>query len=90
MDILISKKQTGIFHITGNQFVSPYKAALLIAEEFELDKSLIVETTRDEYFKGKAKRPFQLALKNDKIEKLGVQMRTFKEGLSEVRRQISL
>ncbi|OGH42632.1 MAG: hypothetical protein A3H79_03035 [Candidatus Levybacteria bacterium RIFCSPLOWO2_02_FULL_36_8b] len=90
LDILISKKQTGIFHITGNQFVSPYKAALLIAEEFELDKSLIVETTRDEYFKGKAKRPFQLALKNDKIEKLGVQMRTFKEGLSEVRRQISL
>lgn len=90
LDILISKKQTGIFHITGNQFVSPYKAALMIAEVFELDKSLIAETTRDEYFKGKAKRPFQLALKSDKIEKLGVKMKTFEEGLGEIKKQILL
>lgn len=90
LDILISKKQTGIFHITGNQFVSPYKAALMIAEEFKLDKSLIAETTRDEYFKGKAKRPFQLALKSDKIEKLGVKMKIFEKGLKKVKKQILL
>lgn len=88
LNILISKEQTGIFHITGSQFVSPYEAALMIAEEFKLDKSLIEKTTRNEYFINKAKRPFQLALKNDKIEKLGIKMRRFEEGLEKVKKQM--
>ncbi|MBI4079295.1 MAG: SDR family oxidoreductase [Candidatus Levybacteria bacterium] len=89
INMLIERKATGIYHVVGSQFVTPYQAALAIAETFSLPKSLIAKTTRDNYFAGRAKRPFRLALNNDKIEQLGVRMRTFEEGLLEVRSQIN-
>lgn len=84
LGVLIEKKQTGIFHVVGSEFISPYDAALQIAETFNLDKSLINKTTRAEYFAGKAPRPFNLSLNNDRIEQLGVQMRGFSAGLREL------
>lgn len=81
LDTLITKDATGIFHVVGSEALSPYDSALAIAERFGYDKSLISKTTREEYFKNKALRPFDLTLNNDKIEKLGVTMKTFKEGI---------
>jgi dTDP-4-dehydrorhamnose reductase len=81
LDVLIEKNQTGIFHVVGSEFISPYDAAMKMADLFGLDKSLISKTTREEYFKGKAPRPFNLSLNNDRIKKLGVHMRTFTQGL---------
>ncbi len=81
LDKLIETESKGIFHVVGGDSLSPYDAALKIAEVFDCDKSLISQTTREEYFKGKAKRPFNLTLNNAKIEKLGVKMMTFEEGL---------
>jgi len=71
----------GIYHVVGSQTISPYDAAVMIAKRFDIDLSLIKKTTRAEYFAGKATRPFNLSLNNDKIKKLGVKMRTFEEGL---------
>lgn len=88
LDVLIGMEDTGIFHVVGNQPLSPYEAALKIAREFELDESMIYKTTRKEYFDDKAPRPFYLNLKNDKITKLGIRMSTFDEGLREVKSQI--
>lgn len=87
LDTLINSNSQGIFHVVGSQSLTPLDAANLIADEFNLDKSKINKTTRSEFFKDRAIRPFQLALNNDKITKLGVRMRTFEEGLREVRRQ---
>lgn len=84
LGVLIGQDQTGIFHVVGSEFISPYDAALKIAEAFDLETSLISKTTREEYFKGKAPRPFNLSLNNDKIEQLGVRMRGFSEGLREL------
>ena len=84
LDVLIGEEQTGIFHVVGSDFISPYDACLQIAETFNLDKSLISQTTRAEFFKGRALRPFNLSLNNDKISKLGIQMKTFSEGLKEL------
>lgn len=84
---LIERNSQGIFHVVGSQTLTPYEAANLIAEEFGLDKSKISKTTRAEFFNNRAQRPFQLALKNDRINKLGVRMRTFEEGLREIKRQ---
>lgn len=84
LDILISTKQEGIFHVTGSQSLSPYEAAMLIAQKFGLNKSLITKTTRAEFFKDRAPRPFNLTMNNDKILKLGIKMRTFEEGLSQL------
>ena len=88
IDSLIKTKQSGVFHTVGSQFMSPFDAATLIAEKFNLDKELISQTSREEYFKDKAQRPFFLGLKNDKIEKMGIKMKTFEEGLGEIKNQI--
>jgi dTDP-4-dehydrorhamnose reductase len=90
IDSLIDNDSQGIFHVVGSQSLTPFDAANLIADEFNLDKSKINKTTRSEFFNNRAPRPFQLYLKNDKITKLGVLMRTFAEGIKEIRSQINL
>lgn len=90
LDALIRNNSQGIFHVVGNQSLSPYDAALLIAEVFGFNKDLITETTRKEFFKDRAQRSFQLRLKNDKIEKLDIKMRSFEEGIREIKSQIDL
>jgi len=90
LDVLIGNNFQGIFHVVGSQSLTPLDAVNLIAQEFELDKSKINKTTRSEFFNSRASRSFQLRLKNDKITKLGVQMRTFEQGLREIKSQINL
>lgn len=84
IDALLEQNATGIYHVVGSQSLTPYDAAMIIADAFGVDKSLVGKTTGDEYFKGKAERPFNLALNNGKIEQLGVKMRTFEEGIKEL------
>jgi dTDP-4-dehydrorhamnose reductase len=81
---IIENNASGIYHIVGSQSLSPYDAAVLIAERFGYQQELISRTTRAEYFKGKAVRPFNLSLNNDKIKQLGVTMRTFEKGLEDI------
>jgi dTDP-4-dehydrorhamnose reductase len=88
LDILIRSNSQGIFHVVGSQSLTPFAAANLIADEFELDKSKISKITRADFFSNRATRPFQLSLKNDKITKLGIEMRTFDGGLREMKTQI--
>lgn len=88
MGRLMSNDATGIYHVVGSQHIDPYEASLAIAREFGYDTSLIKKTTRAEYFSGRAPRPFRLALKNDKIAKLGVRMSGFEEGLEEIQKQL--
>ncbi|MBI2611197.1 NAD(P)-dependent oxidoreductase [Candidatus Gottesmanbacteria bacterium] len=83
LNLLLTKPFDGIFHVVGSQSLTPYEASQSIAKLLKFDTSLIVPTTRQEYFKGRAYRPFKLSLKNDKITGLGVKMRSFEEGLKE-------
>jgi len=88
LNSLFIKDDRGIYHVVGSSSVSPYDAAMLIAEKFGLNQALISKTTREEYFAGKAQRPFRLFLKNDKIQKLGVEMKTFSQGIDELKNQL--
>ncbi len=88
IDALIKNDASGIYHAVGSQPLSPYEASILIAEVFDLDKSIISETTREEFFKDRAKRPFNLALSNDKIEKLGVKMKGLEEALHIIKSEL--
>ena len=90
LDSLIKNGLTGIFHVVGSEFISPYEAALKIAKVFGFTQNNIRKTTRLEFFRNRAQRPFHLALKNDKIRKLGVRMRGFEEGLREIKRQLDI
>lgn len=85
LDSLIQKNQAGIFHVTGSQPISPFDAAVLIADTFSFDKSKINKTTRADYFKNRAQRGFHLNLKNDKIGRLGIKMKTLQEGLLDLK-----
>jgi dTDP-4-dehydrorhamnose reductase len=84
IDTIIEKDVQGIYHVVGSQNITPYDAFMLMAEKFHYDKNLIGKTTREEFFKGKAPRAFNLSINNVKITQLGVKMRTFEEGLQKV------
>ena len=88
IDSLIKTNLSGIFNVVGGQFISPFDGAVLVADKFNFDKGLITQTTRKEYFKDKAQRPFFLGLKNDKIKNMGIKMKTFEEGLEEIKNQV--
>lgn len=89
IDVLIKQNATGIYHVTGSEALSPFQEGIKVAETFGLDKNLIGQTTRAEFFKDRAPRPFSLAMNNAKIRSLGVTMKTFSEGLREIKRQLS-
>ena len=84
IDAIISHNATGIYHVVGSQSLTPYDAFMAMAAQFGYNKSLISKITREEFFKGKAPRPFNLSINNDKIKQLGVTMKTFEEGLKEI------
>lgn len=86
--LIINKNASGIFHAVGSQSLTFLDGAKLIAKTFGLDSSLIEEVEASEFYKGRAKRPFQLALKNDKITQLGAKMSTFEEGLIKFKNQL--
>jgi dTDP-4-dehydrorhamnose reductase len=87
LEMVIKENQTGIYHVVGVDSVSPYELAKKIADVYALDSSLIHETTREVFFADRAPRPFNLAMNNARIEKLGVKMRTVSEGLVALKNQ---
>lgn len=90
IESLIKNDATGIYHIVGSESLTPYDATLKIAKVFGLSQDLIEQTTRLEFFKDRALRPFNLALENAKIEQLGVKMKGFEGGLGEIKEQLKL
>ncbi len=77
-----------IFHIVGSTTSSPYDAGKLIAKTFSLDENAISKTTFVEYYKDFAKtRPQYTPTKS--IKNNFHKMKTFEEGLLEIRSRIS-
>ena len=50
---LFNNYKPEIYHLVGNQSISPFEAAVSVAETFNLNKTLIGKTTYEEYIKGK-------------------------------------
>lgn len=86
LETLMSKNASGLYHVVGSTALSPYEAGKLIAKIWECDEGLVQKTTFAEFFKDRAPVPQYAALKNDKVQLLGVHMRTFEEGLREIRK----
>ena len=82
---LISINATGVYNIPGADSFSPYEGALAIADVFGTSKTAISETTFEAYFASRAPIPRYGVLTHDKIESLGIQLHTFKEGLIEIK-----
>jgi len=75
-----------IYHLVGAQYLSPYEAAVKVAEAFGLDRSLIGKTTYEEYIKGKARLPQFASIRSGK--NTFWKMKTFSEGLEEIKKQL--
>ncbi|MFZ6011165.1 MAG: dTDP-4-dehydrorhamnose reductase [Bacteroidota bacterium] len=75
------KKASGIYHISGKDFLSPYDIAIKTADFFKLDKSLIKPTDSTQ-FKQPARRPLTTGFVIEKARKeLGYEPHSFEEGL---------
>lgn len=87
--ILIARqKSEGIFNISGKDLVNPYQMAVMTADYFGLDKSLIKEVDGST-FKQTAKRPAKTGFILDKAEQvLGYNPKTFNEGIAFLAEQL--
>ena len=85
---IVEKDATGIFNLSGPDFLTPYEMALQVADYFQLDKSYIKEASAANFVQP-AKRPPRTGFIIDKARKeLGYDPRSFKEGIKVVAEQI--
>lgn len=80
---LVAKKEaTGIFHISGEETMTPYDIAIATADFFDLDSSLITRVDGS-IFTQPAKRPPRTGFVIDKARsELGYSPKSFKDGLA--------
>lgn len=88
LESLLALNKTGIFHLTGPDFISRYDWSLMVADVFGLNKK-IIHPVSSSSLKLPAKR-FNINVDNQKIYKeTGVKMRGIKEGLIDMYSKIS-
>ncbi|OQP59202.1 NAD(P)-dependent oxidoreductase [Niastella vici] len=80
--LIIEKKATGIYHISGKDWLTPYDIALKTAAKFQLDASKIVKVDAST-FKQPGRRPLKTGFIIEKARKeLGFEPIPFDEGLN--------
>jgi dTDP-4-dehydrorhamnose reductase len=85
---IVEKDATGIFNLSGPDFLTPYEMALQVADYFQLDKSYIKEASAANFVQP-AKRPPRTGFNIDKARKeLGYAPKSFQEGIQIVAEQI--
>lgn len=85
--VLIAANASGIYHVVSSPPISPYEAGLTIAKAFGFEKKLVLQGTFEEMFTDRAPAPRYAALKNDKIQSLGLTMHSFAQGVAIVKKQ---
>lgn len=80
--LIADKEAEGIFNISGKDLLTPYEMALMTAEYFELDQSLIAQADSTT-FTQPARRPARTGFLLDKPkEVLGYEPKSFREGIA--------
>lgn len=88
--LLASKKATGVFNISGEDFLTPYDMAMKVVDYFNLEGSLIGRANSST-FSQPAKRPAKTGFIIDKAKtQLNYQPRSFNEGIALIAKQINL
>lgn len=84
---LVSHNRSGIVHAGGGSALSPFEAAQKIAAVFGYDAGLVTQTTFAAFSEGRAPYPQYAVLKNTTLASLGISMRSFDDGLAQVKLQ---
>ncbi len=78
---VIERKATGIYHLSGEDILTPYEMACKVADYLKLNKSLIKKVTAAD-FSQPARRPLRTGFSIDKAKKkLGFHPVSFEEGI---------
>jgi dTDP-4-dehydrorhamnose reductase len=86
--LIADQKAEGIFNISGKDFLTPYEMAMMAADYFKLDKSLISPTDASA-FSQPARRPPRTGFDLTKSRNiLGYEPHTFREGIAILAEQI--
>jgi len=83
---LITQFDTKIYHLVGQDSLTPFQAFQQIATIFNLDSSFIRPVSYQEYFKDKALRPKAAIIKS--LNNNFYPMHTFKQGLEIIKEQL--
>lgn len=87
--LVAKNKATGIFHISGKDFMSIYDLVLNVADFFKLDKNLVTPCASSTLNQA-AKRPPKTGFIIDKaVNQIGYNPRSFKQGLQIVSKQLN-
>jgi dTDP-4-dehydrorhamnose reductase len=82
------KKASGIYHVSGKDFLTPYAMAIHTAEYFGLDTTLIKKTDSHQ-FRQTARRPLRTGFIIDKARHdLGYEPHSFTEGIALLHQQL--
>ena len=82
---VIRQNSLGLFHVAGRDHISLYDFALVTADVFGLDRSLITPVP-DSYFPELAQRPRDTSFATEKMEReLGVRPLSVRDGLLHMR-----
>ena len=85
--LIADQRAEGVFHISGKDFLTPYEMAIMTADYFSLDKSLISPTDASA-FTQPARRPPRTGFDLKKSRKvLGYEPHTFREGIALLAKQ---
>lgn len=87
--LLAKDEVEGIFNISGSDFLTPYEMAVMTADYYGLDKSLL-QKADSSTFSQTAKRPAKTGFILDKAKKvLGYSPKTFQEGIAIMAQQVA-
>jgi dTDP-4-dehydrorhamnose reductase len=87
--LLAKDEVEGIFNISGSDFLTPYEMAVMTADYYGLDKSLL-QKADSSTFTQTAKRPARTGFILDKAKKvLGYSPKTFQEGIAIMAQQVA-
>ena len=86
--LVADKRATGVYHISGNETLTPYEMAVQTANYFQLNPQLL-DKVDAKTFTQPAKRPAKTGFIIDKaVKDLGFQPHSFAEGLEIVAKEI--
>ncbi len=89
LELLVEKQAEGLFHLAGDygqsNFITPFELASKVAEVFNLDASLITQTTFADFSKDRpSPRPQNTWLNTAKIQDLGMEFQNIDQILEQM------